>query len=233
MKSTMPLLIGLGGLKTSGKDTVADFLVEEHGFVKVGMSEHLHRCLLVLNPWIRITAADVERLTLREAEALGLSEMHPEGGSEPAMYMPTFHRYADICEAVGYDRMKVIEEVRISQQKVGHDIGRNMISDDIWVNGTGLRIDKLRREGHPVAVTGIRYSNELKMIRRLDGHTIWVDRPELRLALGKHPSLDTHASETSLDHNSFDRVIVNDGTRIDLREKALVMVEQIMNGVTV
>lgn len=45
-------LIGLSGLKGSGKDTVADVLVEEFGWVKVGMSDALHEYLSVLNPRI-------------------------------------------------------------------------------------------------------------------------------------------------------------------------------------
>lgn len=52
------LVIGIGGLLRSGKDTVADYLVKEHDFVKLGMSDALADALYVLNPviWYRSDA---------------------------------------------------------------------------------------------------------------------------------------------------------------------------------
>ena len=50
-----PILIGLGGRKESGKDTVADFLAAADDVVKIGMSDSLHE-----------TAADPGPVGLRE-----------------------------------------------------------------------------------------------------------------------------------------------------------------------
>lgn len=57
-------IIGVGGLKTAGKDVVADYLVREHGFVKLGMSDALLEALLVLNPVVDFL--DVEPLRFKE-----------------------------------------------------------------------------------------------------------------------------------------------------------------------
>lgn len=57
-------IIGVGGLKTAGKDVVADYLVREHGFVKMGMSDALLEALLVLNPIVDYL--DVEPLRFKE-----------------------------------------------------------------------------------------------------------------------------------------------------------------------
>lgn len=48
----MTRLIGLGGALRAGKDTVADYLVEHHGFTKVGMSDPLLKAMMKLDPII-------------------------------------------------------------------------------------------------------------------------------------------------------------------------------------
>lgn len=54
------MLIGLSGYKQSGKDALADALVDL-GFTKVGMSDVLHDCMLILNPIVRVKNGHVER----------------------------------------------------------------------------------------------------------------------------------------------------------------------------
>lgn len=55
-------VVGLGGYLRSGKDTVADRLVELHGYTKLGMSDPLLDMALVLDPIIP-TPGGMERLT--------------------------------------------------------------------------------------------------------------------------------------------------------------------------
>lgn len=45
-----PSLIGLTGFAGSGKDTVADILVAEYGYVKFAFADPLREMLLILNP---------------------------------------------------------------------------------------------------------------------------------------------------------------------------------------
>jgi hypothetical protein len=47
-----PTLLGLCGRAGAGKDAVADILVEQHGWVKVGWADPLYRLALWLNPRI-------------------------------------------------------------------------------------------------------------------------------------------------------------------------------------
>ncbi len=48
----MAKLIGLSGYARSGKDTVADFLVANHGFTKVSFAQPMRDALYALNPKI-------------------------------------------------------------------------------------------------------------------------------------------------------------------------------------
>lgn len=50
-----PSLIGLTGYAGSGKDTVADIIVQDYGFVKMAFADPLREMLLVLNPMISPT----------------------------------------------------------------------------------------------------------------------------------------------------------------------------------
>ena len=52
--------VGICGYATSGKDVVADILVEHFGFVKVNMSDALHKYLLILNPYVKMGAGFFE-----------------------------------------------------------------------------------------------------------------------------------------------------------------------------
>lgn len=48
----MPLIIGLMGQKRSGKDTFAERLVNEHGFVRLAFADALRQTALDINPLI-------------------------------------------------------------------------------------------------------------------------------------------------------------------------------------
>lgn len=177
-----PTLIGLGGHLRSGKDAVADHLVTEHGFVKLGMSDVLHEAMLALDPVVRVWN---------------------DG---------TFERYSKVIAEHGYVEAKKRPEARRLLQKLGTEVGRDMIGENVWANIMARKIDDHRGAGHPVVVTGIRFPNEVRMIRELGGRTVWVDRPNL----ATRGAIAAHASENSVGEQDFDGLIVNDGTLEDL-----------------
>lgn len=45
-----PKIIGLTGYARSGKDTIANILVEEHGYIRIGFADAIRDFLLKLNP---------------------------------------------------------------------------------------------------------------------------------------------------------------------------------------
>lgn len=180
-----PRVIGVGGLLTSGKDTVADYLVDGHGWTKLNMSSILHEAMLALDPWIPVNAHP--------------SIINPIGFNGESV------RYSHLIEQVGYTSAKNNPEARRLLQALGTDVGRNLLGESVWVDAMRNKILDQFDEGKSVIVSGIRFPNEVDLINGfVEGKTWWVDR-------GLKNS-STHASENSVRADDFDRVIDNKGT---------------------
>jgi hypothetical protein len=126
--------IGITGYAGSGKDVVADVLVETFGFRKVNMSDALDRYLQILNPIIQI-------------------EFVTDGDYFPRI-APV--RYADLRATTDLTEAKKIPEVRQLLQRLGTDVGR-AIDPEMWVNELNKEADKHRH----VVTTGIRFIEEV------------------------------------------------------------------------
>ena len=192
----MSTLIGLGGKLRAGKDEVANYLAEQHDYVTMGMSDALNDALLKLNPWIPL----LEPLTL-------------DNGATVTGTL----RYGSLHSLVGYVEAKKNPEVRRLLQALGTEVGRDMIDPEVWVRIAQRRITELLESGHNVVITAVRFPNELEMIHRLGGTTVWIDRPDE--ARGASQEQSSHASETSVSLGDFDHAIRNDGTLANLRTR--------------
>jgi len=191
--------IGFGGYLRSGKDTIADHLVARHGFVKVNMSAPIRDFLLAVNPIIF-----AKPFTKRQALAALF------GRTITYSYV----RYREYEETVGgYTEAKTHPEVRALLQRIGYDGGRLIIGDDVWTNIISRAIVAYREAGTGVIISGIRFPNEQTLVHDHGGRLIWVHRPSLPT-----PAADTagHATEHTLTADTFDDVLVNDGTLTDL-----------------
>lgn len=181
-------LLGFGGRLASGKDALADHLVETAGYVKIGMSDALNHALLTLDPIIDQDGQWVQR-------------------------------YSDVIEERGYVDAKKHPEVRRLLQVLGTEVGREMIDVDVWVKISERMIRSLLANGKKVIITGVRYPNEVDLIERLGGRTVWVERPS------DSASKSIHISESSVLPRDFQHVVDNDGTLEDLYRKGDRLVE--------
>ncbi len=97
-------VLGLSGWARSGKDTVADYLVENHGYTKVSFAQPMKEAMYRLNP--RITVNEMSNTALRVAVDVygweGLKERSPD--------------------------------IRGLLQRFGTEVGREMFGDDFWVD---------------------------------------------------------------------------------------------------
>lgn len=174
-------LLGIGGYPEAGKDAVADYLVESFGWVKVNMSTPLLADLKTMNP---IVAYRREHWYSKSV-------------------IPV--RFAELTDQVGYVRAKENPEYRRLMKTYGTNVQRAR-DEDIWVNIAQARIKELHLQHKQVVITGMRFPNELRVIRQLGGTLLWVDRPSLDIS--KHQ----HASDVSVHKEDFDGVVVNDST---------------------
>ena len=175
-------LLGLGGLPESGKDVIADHLVEAHGFVKIGMSDVLNEALIKLDPRVE--------------------------GEHGVAY-----RYSTLIDYYGYTEAKAkFPEVRRLLRVLGTEVGRDLLGEDTWVKAVDAKIYRIGVAGNRnVVVTGIRYPNELRMIKQYGaGVAWWIDRPN-------HNTRSEHTSDNALAETDFDRTIINNGTLDGLR----------------
>ena len=204
----MTRIVGIGGKLASGKDAVSDHLVKKHGWVKMGMSDALADALYVLNPYIPVQSG-----TRKRVRFLGIplwksrTKYSSQLGVKP---------YAELYDSLGYVEVKRVTEVRRLLQKLGTEVGRNMISDSVWTDIMERKVKELAATGVPgIIVTGIRFPNEIEAIsENLGGELWWVSRPSL--AAGSNAG---HASENSVDAADFDLTIHNTGTLDDLYAK--------------
>jgi hypothetical protein len=97
-------VLGLSGWARSGKDTVADYLVENEGYTKVSFSAPMKEAMYRLNP--RITVNEVVNTALR----VGVDVYGWEGLKERS------------------------PDIRGLLQRFGTEVGREMFDENFWVD---------------------------------------------------------------------------------------------------
>ncbi len=216
-----PILIGVGGLKESGKDAFASVLEEKHHFVRRGMSDPLVEFAIAENPWIRISEDDPEEIVARtlspDIEVFSVT-------SRADAHAGWLIRAKDLIDWLGYVDAKRIKEFRVYLQKVGTECVREIVGQESWVNVATDRIMGDIAFGRNVVMTAIRFENELQMIKDLGGASFWIERPEItakhEAAVAASSGVAQHSSEVTLTAADFPEVVLNDGSLEDLAQIA-------------
>jgi dephospho-CoA kinase len=99
------MIIGLSGYAQSGKDTVANYLVEHHGFIRIAFADPIREALYNLDPVV----TDIPEL----------SGMHLKW----------------LVDGLGWERIKIDSpQVREMLQRFGTEVARNLWSENFWVD---------------------------------------------------------------------------------------------------
>lgn len=106
------MIIGLSGYARSGKDSVADILVEEYGFIRLAFADKLRQALYALDPTV-------------------ISEY-----SVPHNLQWVIDQWGwDGVKETGFG-----PEVRRLLQRMGTEAGRNVLGENVWVNAAALDV---------------------------------------------------------------------------------------------
>lgn len=120
-----------------------------------------------------------------------------------------------VIDELGWEGSKTTHpEIRELLQRLGSEVGRELIDTDLWVDLTFKNLP----DGAKVVVTDCRFPNEAAIVKRLGGEMWRVERPGFGAA-------NAHPSETALDNWKFDRVFLNNGSVEELHDS----VTQIMD----
>ena len=203
------MIIGVCGFIGSGKDTVADYLVNFHEFRRESFANTLKDAVSNVFGWDR-TMLEGRTKQAREwreqvdpwwAERLNMPDLTP----------------------------------RLMLQLWGTEVCRRGFHDDIWIASLE---NKLRNSKDNIVISDCRFPNEIASIRKAGGLIVWVKRGELpewydaavsmnkgevgnmnwSISKEKIAKLGIHASETAWVGTEFDAELDNNGSIDDLYE---------------
>ena len=197
------MIIGICGLIGAGKDTAADYLVNDHEFRRESFANTLKDAVAQVFGWDRTL------LEGRTKEARAWREEVDTWWAE-RLNMPNL-------------------TPRLMLQLWGTEVCRKGFHDDIWIASLE---NKLRRSRDDIVISDCRFPNEIRAIKQQNGLVIRVVRglePDWynaavsanqgpngnstwSLSRQRLQKLGIHASETSWIGTNFDAVIDNNGT---------------------
>ena len=189
------MIIGICGLIGSGKGTVADTLVQDYGYTKISFADKLKDGV---------------------AEVFGWNRQMLEGDTDES------RKWREQQDSFWSKETGTDITPRLVIQLFGTDCMRNGFYDGIWVS---LVKQKLQQNPHiNFVIPDVRFENEATMIQGLGGK-IWRVRrgPDpvwfrMYVDIGAEPQ-DVHKSEWAWANVSFDKVIDNNGTLLELRSR--------------
>lgn len=122
------------------------------------------------------------------------------------LFLPDGQRLNDLVDEVGWEEARRQEPwIRVLQQHTGTEAGRNILGPDVWTRVMFKRYTA----GGLIVDSSVRFENEAANVKAAGGVMLRVIRPGVR-------PVNSHASDTALDHYAFDDIIVNDGDLLDL-----------------
>jgi hypothetical protein len=201
------MIIGVCGFIGSGKDTIADYLVNFHGFRRESFANSLKDAVAQVFGW------DRTMLEGRTKQAREWREQVDPWWAE-RLNMPNL-------------------TPRLMLQLWGTEVCRRGFHDDIWIASLE---NKLRNSKDDIVISDCRFPNEIKSIRNAGGQIVWVKRGELpewydwafSVNQGEFQNFTwstsklrleqsgIHASETAWVGTKFDAEFDNNGSIDDL-----------------
>jgi len=191
------MIIGVCGFIGSGKDTIADYLTNFHGFRRESFANTLKDAVSAVFGWDR---------TMLEGRTKEAREWREQ---------------VDPWWAARLDMPNLTP--RWVLQYWGTEVCRKGFHDDIWIASLE---NKLRNSRDEIVISDCRFPNEIASIKNAGGKIVWVKRGPLpewyniaveankgsNVASNELKMKKIHASEWAWIGTEFDAVLDNNGT---------------------
>ncbi len=207
------MIIGICGFQSSGKDTIAEYLIKEHGYVKYSFASVLKDIVSIMFGWSR---DKLEGITIEDRE------------------------WRENIDPWWSRKLKIPElSPRYVMQYFATDLFRNKFHPDIWVNILENKLIELNYLNKNIVISDCRFNNEVDMILRLGGVSIHVyrDLPNwfYEYREGKNPDFDKYYKkydrkykyEIEWIRSWRDYEIENNGTIEELYDKVKLMLAKL------
>lgn len=208
MPTPDPIIIALTGPAGAGKDTVADFLVEHHGYTKLAFADALR------DEVGRAFDISVKLLTQRETKEHPMSAL----ALRRCMDGGFVNRIWVILDALDLGTPRSPRQI---MQWWGTEYRRAQ-DQHYWVDAFMTRLIKEHQQGnYRFVVTDVRRENEAELLREL-GASLWqITRP------GHEPQPGAHSTETTGAEFAPDHLLVNDRSIAHLHKQAYALLTKV------
>lgn len=192
-------IVSVSGLAGSGKDTLGNVLVKNHGFTRIALADPLRELCsrvfrLPFNDFLDPSKKDSEldyRITLDFHHIDQIRQIvEQEWGFEVS--------YAAREEMEDYHGEE-FETPRDILKLVGTELIRKNVAEDIWIK---LAFQKINEIGGKVVVTDVRFDNERRAFEKAGAIMCLIKRPSAEKA-------DSHSSEDVGDDDEYDVIFHN------------------------
>jgi hypothetical protein len=206
---SLALAVAVSGKLRSGKDTLADYLIANHGFKKYSFADSFKQLLQ--------TCKSPEEAMQKLAKYY--RTLYHKADMSNADLLRKCAQVIDRAVAVNpkgwqtfpkeelYDKKTDLS--RLVMQNFGNT-ARELLSPTFWVDITLYQAGKEMAAGKSVVIADVRYKNELQeSVRRLQAIPTRVERPK---QLREQSGNAEHPSEVDLDDVPSEKVIAPDAT---------------------
>jgi len=205
------MIIGIVGWMSSGKDTIADRLVQD-GFPRMSYAGALKDAVADVFNWDRQL----------------LEGTSPEG-----------REWRETVDEWWANKLQLPDLTpRWVLQQWGTEVCRHGFHDNIWIASLENKIQKMNQD---VVISDCRFPNEIASVKDAGGQIWWVQRGPLPRwypsavaanagnpgAIQKMKAYGVHISEWAWVGSNIDHIISNDGTLDDLHNKVADLIYQL------
>jgi hypothetical protein len=189
------MVIGICGLISSGKDTIADYLIKNHTFHKISFADKLKDSVSAMFSW------DRELLDGKTNES---------------------REWREKVDTYWTSETGRTITPRLVLQEFGTECMRNGFYDGIWVSLTKKKI--IENPHMNFVLPDTRFPNEAKMLYEIGGEVWRVKRGNDPAWFSEYQELgveptDVHPSEWAWAQTKFKHIINNDGTITELKDQ--------------